>query len=376
MPLKMEVAEQLTGEWAVGLFEAPVKVPLSFCYGCICPCCMAAQQRLKILNIIGESYVCCGGMFPCGPLGQEMDENCAWVEACCCTGCAISGNRFLIQTRLDRQNTPCDDCLLWVTCLAPYVICCLECIDIDVPEGIENAVDCLQMIVAGCMLAQQQKEIDIVEKEGFSGPSAAIVGMLPPHQQQMVAQAKPSMGHSAGMAMGAFVGGAAGAGAMMGGMGPGGKPHVAAGQPVGFQPMAMPVQGYSIQQGMPAQQSYGMAPVPRSMGGFMGTAAPSGASWMQYCQGHVPSTDLTMGMLAGPWGECLAWAKVFEARTPGWEQDPNMAGGPCGQVIETMVANCPGYLQGQMREAAERLEMGCEQALFNQAPLPVIGHVA
>lgn len=181
---------------------------------------MAGQQRLQILEVTGEPYVCCGGMIPCCCLGEPQDKCCVALEACCCPSLAVAGNRFLIQTRFDRHNTACDDCLLWFTCLCSWAVCIAECAGCDVPEGIENAVDCLKIAVDGCMLAQQQVEIDFVQKMGYTGPNPAIMGLLPPVQQQMMAQARPPapgpMG-IAGVVAGAAVGGAPGAAVMYGG---------------------------------------------------------------------------------------------------------------------------------------------------------------
>jgi len=189
MPVKQEVKDSLTGTWQVGLFTTPCVAPLSFCYGCCCSCCMAAQQRGEILDIIQEPYVCCAGMFPCGPLGDPQDRSCAWVEACCCTGCAISGNRFLVQTRFNRMNTACDDCILWATCVLSIVVCILSFI-IDMPQEIVNAVDCLIQIVNGCMLAQQQVEINFIKTTGYH-MNPAVFGLMTPHQQNLMRQGKP-----------------------------------------------------------------------------------------------------------------------------------------------------------------------------------------
>merc|ERR1740123_2740362 len=72
------------------------------------------------------------------------------------------------------------------------------------------------------------------------------------------------------------------------------------------------------------------------------TVAPNGMPWWQYCQGRPVSIDPASGFLIGPWGECLAWAKVFEIRNLGWQQDPRYANqGPCARVIEAALAECP-----------------------------------
>lgn len=83
-----------------------------------------------------------------------------------------------------------------------------ECAGCDVPQEIENCVDCMQVTVSGCMLAQQQVEIDSVQRTGFMGASPGVLAALPPSQQQMILQARPAA------AVGAVVGGAAGAAAM------------------------------------------------------------------------------------------------------------------------------------------------------------------
>mmetsp|Transcript_13339 Transcript_13339/g.30420 ORF Transcript_13339/g.30420 Transcript_13339/m.30420 type:complete len:204 (+) Transcript_13339:91-702(+) len=186
MPVKVEVSQQLTGHWKVGLFETPCKAPVPFLLGCCCSCCFyAAQQRHQILDITGEQYVCCGGMCPCGPLGEPQARECAYLEGCCCNGLAVAGNRFMMQTRFDKMNTACDDCILWFTCLASWVVCILQCF-IEVPDEITFMVDCLVMTVNGCMLAQHAVEIEEIKKNGYAGPPSSIVGMLPPTQQKMI----------------------------------------------------------------------------------------------------------------------------------------------------------------------------------------------
>mmetsp|Transcript_2931 Transcript_2931/g.7927 ORF Transcript_2931/g.7927 Transcript_2931/m.7927 type:complete len:205 (-) Transcript_2931:20-634(-) len=191
MPIKQEVTQALTGQWQVGLFETPFKAPISFCYGCCCSCCMTCQQRNEILDIIGEPYVCCGGLFPCGLLGEPQDRQCIFLETCCCPALALQGNRFLIQTRFDRENTCCDDCILWTVCLASWAVCILQCVGVDVPDELENAVDVAVCTVEGCMLAQQQVEVDHVKQAGYGGPNQAIMGVMTPHQQNLMQQAKP-----------------------------------------------------------------------------------------------------------------------------------------------------------------------------------------
>mmetsp|Transcript_110367 Transcript_110367/g.276314 ORF Transcript_110367/g.276314 Transcript_110367/m.276314 type:complete len:334 (-) Transcript_110367:429-1430(-) len=190
MPIKTEIAGNFTGKWKVGMFEAPCQSPLQFCYGACCTCCAVYQQRESLLNLTGEPYICCAGLCPCGPLGQPQDKSCLIVEACCCTGWALSGNRYMIQTRFDRENTPCDDCILWGTCLFVWGLNIARCF-VDIPDELDFIADCLVLSANGCMHAQQHIEIEHIKKQGYNGPNPQIVNILPPLQQQMIQQGKP-----------------------------------------------------------------------------------------------------------------------------------------------------------------------------------------
>lgn len=273
----------------------------------------------------------------------------------------------MIQTRFDRENTACDDCILWATCLAPLVVCCCECAGVDVPDGIENLVDCMQITVSGCMLAQQQVEVQHVQKTGFMGVNPGIVAALNPAQQCMIGQGKPMGGRAAqATAAGAVVGGAAGAAAM----------YSAAGGRQMEAPMPH-LMGNQHQQ-HPKFEKQRVVPVSNASapGGFMQTMAPNGMQWAQYCQSQPAFVDATSDHLAGAWGECLAWAKVFELQNHGWPQDPNFQQeGPCGQVIEAMLRSCPPQSKDHLEAAANRLETLCEAAAASRRPLPVIGQI-
>jgi hypothetical protein len=205
MPItKQEVVETLTGYFQIGMFEAPCKAPHWWLAGCCCCCCMAGKQRNDILDVIGEPYVCCGGewaddccaLVACGLLDQPMDRNCLWVEALCCPCCAIDGNRFLIQTRFDRMNTACDECILWTKVIMDCLLCrgCgmdpLGCSEDELLGSM--LLDCICLPVSGgCMLAQQQHEIEYMKKTGFAGVKPTITAILSPNQQHMISQAKP-----------------------------------------------------------------------------------------------------------------------------------------------------------------------------------------
>mmetsp|Transcript_8920 Transcript_8920/g.16023 ORF Transcript_8920/g.16023 Transcript_8920/m.16023 type:complete len:341 (+) Transcript_8920:99-1121(+) len=193
MPVKQQVVQSCTGHWKVGMFQAPAAAPPQCVYGCLCPCCASFQQRNTLLDITGEPYVCCAGLFPCCGIDKpQQDRNCLYLEACCCPGLAISGNRFMVQTRFDKENTPCDDCILWTTCLCVYGIEIARCCGVDIPEELDLLADCLVLTVNGCMHAQQYIEIEDIKKNGYSGPPSAIMAAMPPAQQSMMQGSKPA----------------------------------------------------------------------------------------------------------------------------------------------------------------------------------------
>merc|ERR1719401_2354336 len=216
MPVKQQVANSCHGTWKTEMFKAPCEAPLQFCYGCLCICCATYQQRSELLDMTGEPYVCCAGLCPCGPLGEPQDRNCLFLEACCCPGFALSGNRFMVQTRFDKENTPCDDCILWFTCLFVYGVQIARCFCEDIPEELDLIADLLVHIVQGCMHAQQHIEIqDIKKNGGYHGPPAAVLAGLPPQQQKMMQMGQ--MGGGPGPATVGAAGGAAAGAGMWGG---------------------------------------------------------------------------------------------------------------------------------------------------------------
>ncbi|CAL1139315.1 unnamed protein product [Cladocopium goreaui] len=113
---------------------------------------------------------------------------------------------------------------------------------------------------------------------------------------------------------------------------------------------------------------YGSAP------GFMGTAAPNGQYWSQYCHGEP---EISSGnFIVGPWGECLAWAVVYEHQNQ-WENDPDYRElGPVGGVIRAMMERAADDQAQAVQSAAEELEVYCKEAIRQDKPLPVINERA
>ena len=188
MPVKnVEIGKQLTGNWRIGLFSTCFAEPSTFCFSCICTPCKAYTQRKELLQITREPYVCAGGMFPCGPCAKPCNQNWLFVEACCCPQFAVTGNRFIIQTRFDRRNTYCDDFIILFTAIAAcFAVCFSVLTSGQKAEGVENCAELLVCTVNGCMLTQQDVEIKYLKTIGYNGAPVFILQILPPQVQQVV----------------------------------------------------------------------------------------------------------------------------------------------------------------------------------------------
>eukprot|EP00747_Dinoflagellata_sp_TGD_P161939 gnl/TRDRNA2_/TRDRNA2_178989_c0_seq1.p1 gnl/TRDRNA2_/TRDRNA2_178989_c0~~gnl/TRDRNA2_/TRDRNA2_178989_c0_seq1.p1 ORF type:complete len:212 (+),score=48.33 gnl/TRDRNA2_/TRDRNA2_178989_c0_seq1:132-767(+) len=192
-------------KWQVKMFDTPCEVPGKCCYGCFCPCCFAFQQRNEILDITGEPYVCCGGICPCGPFGKPQKEDdkpvCLCMEVTCCTSFAVAGNRFMIQTRFMKENDACDDCIiLFANCLSCFatILAITGVMDDDATDCMVALADCVNCSVMGCMLSQQQVELEKVKEEGYGGIPDSVLRALSPHQQEMISCKKNQRGKAPG----------------------------------------------------------------------------------------------------------------------------------------------------------------------------------
>lgn len=107
--------------------------------------------------------------------------------------------------------------------------------------------------------------------------------------------------------------------------------------------------------------------VPLNENAWMSTGCPQGCSWAQYLAAERPYSDKS-GMLAGRWGECLAWAAVYEYQNPNWKKEARfrVGTGVVGAVIEE--------LPERLAPAGEALEAACRQAFKSGGPCPLIGY--
>lgn len=173
--------------------EAPCKSPCTWCYGCCCPCCFAHQQREKLLDITGEPYICCAGLYPCSCCNQPCESRQPYLfcETCCCTSQSILANRFMLQTRFDIRNDSCDDTLLSVVACLNCVAILVECFGSEeAGNGCRQLIDCVNASVCACMLTQQDIELKNIEESlkqsPYQGIKPHIITAMPPAQQEMV----------------------------------------------------------------------------------------------------------------------------------------------------------------------------------------------
>lgn len=165
------------GQWKVGMFNTCCAAPCTFCFNCLCPHCGAYRQREQLLDMHSGpgtgKYFCCLGQFPICCLKDDCPRvPCLCLEVCFCLVCAVSSNRAHVQITRQLENSCCDTCLIWTTCICQCAICIFETLGHRCDPTVKNAVDFFYCTVIGCMLTQQDLEID----NSFQPP---------PKQQQM-----------------------------------------------------------------------------------------------------------------------------------------------------------------------------------------------
>lgn len=205
--------------WQVELCSSPCAAPVTCLGGCFCSCCMIYSQRKDILAITNEPYYCLGGactacsVCPCcrgcaEPVDESMVPCCLGLESCCCCTTALQVNRYLIQTRFGKENSSTDDCIVMCAVCLQTIAACAQCfaclwncyndiagdqqskVDEQQCQNCANTLtllsDCLNLTVLGCMLTQQQVEVDYMKSVEYQGCPPQIFSLLPPQQQMMI----------------------------------------------------------------------------------------------------------------------------------------------------------------------------------------------
>jgi len=145
-------------KWATGMCLAPCANPTMCLMGCFCPWCCAFKQRKKLLQGRMDQYTCCAGIWgPCTDKTESCTKPCPSVCLCLevllCLGCAVHGNRYMVQQRYQLENECMDVALMYLSCICS----CLACITGE--DSLELLADCIYYATVGCMIAQNDYEM-------------------------------------------------------------------------------------------------------------------------------------------------------------------------------------------------------------------------
>jgi hypothetical protein len=126
--------------------------------------------------------VCCAGVWPCCGFETPKPECCLICEAAFCCPLAVSGNRFMTQTRLNVKNKGCVDsiavklhCCVDIGCSCARI--CFEC-----SEERENIVKS-SICVLPASLCQNAAEMNYFTEtnQRYLGPPRGVIEELPVH---------------------------------------------------------------------------------------------------------------------------------------------------------------------------------------------------
>lgn len=186
MPLPTEIDKQLNGEFAHGCLSSMCLSPYTFCTFVLCQPCSLYTQRKRILYITGEPYVMCGGTYPCCGFETPAPDMCLVCEVCLCSGMALSGNRFMVQTRFDRKNTGCDNLFSCCQCCVGLEFSCLRlCCDCSKErENIMKFHTCCVLPCTHCQNTFELKEYELGRRT-YSAPPQAMIREFPDHFEQV-----------------------------------------------------------------------------------------------------------------------------------------------------------------------------------------------
>eukprot|EP01065_Artemidia_motanka_P047245 TRINITY_DN7351_c0_g1_i1.p1 TRINITY_DN7351_c0_g1~~TRINITY_DN7351_c0_g1_i1.p1 ORF type:complete len:264 (+),score=40.79 TRINITY_DN7351_c0_g1_i1:61-852(+) len=156
-------------KWEAPLLMSGCYQPLWFLCGyCCLPCTVWVQRRKLLLADQDEGnwryYHCCAGIWGpsltghCDKCTNGNEMLCSFVEACCCAGCAMHGNRYMVQLHYGLENTCCDIFLMWLSCICSILAC------ITGNDELELIADILYYLLMGCMAAQHENEM---QKKGY-----------------------------------------------------------------------------------------------------------------------------------------------------------------------------------------------------------------
>ena len=194
MPLPKAVDRHLTGEFHDGLCGSMTNNCMECCFFTYLPPCAVYVQRQRLLKLTREPYVCCAGLWPACGFDRPRAEMWMIAEMYLCLGIAFAGNRFMVQTRLNRKNTSCDDCLrcTHICTHLQFMLCCKPiCGCTREQESLFKAHSCT-LVCSHCQNATEIRLIedamtrgDLLVGGGLVIPPQGVIEELPNHFAQV-----------------------------------------------------------------------------------------------------------------------------------------------------------------------------------------------
>ena len=162
--------------WRVSLLCSPCRSPARFCFYCVCPFYGVYAQRVRLLRG-GRQYRCCLGppleLWKCEPSSCPRVP-CLYYEVLCCCICAAQSHRLVLRREAQLEDDCWDSASRLLSCCFPLVLtvvlCFVSAADTNpvLVSSIPCECDCQTQLpcpccyypVYGCMLTQQELEID------------------------------------------------------------------------------------------------------------------------------------------------------------------------------------------------------------------------
>ena len=150
-----------SNKWAASLNCSFCSEPIVCVGATLCPCvCVFMQRKQLLLNDLTH-YQCCAGLWGIGYTGffdgwtQGNETLCLSLESTLCLGCALRGNRFMVQQHYNLTPDVWDSFCYFTSCPCILLAWALQ------DENLENIGDVLLCLCAGCIVAQQFHQIDV-----------------------------------------------------------------------------------------------------------------------------------------------------------------------------------------------------------------------
>ena len=156
-----------TNNWTALCVCAPCEMPVFCMSACCLPWLCVYKQRKVLLNHRMIDYECCAGVCGryhtegCNKYTRGNEEFCLALEVALCLGCAIHGNRWMVQQYYNLQNDIADSCVM----LLSYLLLPLSFLMQD--DALENIADVAYLPCASCLITQVHHHVKVFGFTGF-----------------------------------------------------------------------------------------------------------------------------------------------------------------------------------------------------------------